>query len=75
MRAESLLMDGENRFRFWLVVGIFAVAAAIVFHGWWPPYKAERDLQRYVEKCLEDSDKFKNACIKEYYFIYSDRMR
>ena len=58
-----------------LTAGLFAMAAAIVFHAWWPSYKADRDLERYVAECLEDTEKVRNLCIKEYYLVHSARTR
>ncbi len=89
-----------------LTAGLFSIAAAIAFHAWWPSYKADRNLERYVVGCMPIDDesgsirlsdipekgvdkgvdllagirehkarKARMKCIKEYYFIYSDRMR
>ena len=37
-----------------LILALFAVAVAIVFHGWWPGYKADRDYERFMTKCVEN---------------------
>jgi len=88
-----------------LTAGLFSIAAAIAFHAWWPSYKADRNLERYVAGCMPIDDESgsirlsdipekgvegvdllaeiherkarqaRMSCIKEYYFVYSDRMR
>ena len=71
-----------------LTAGLFSIAAAITFHAWWPSYKAERDREGWVFNCvttmglLSDEPsldsaiaKYEGQCIKEYYFVYGDRMR
>ena len=35
-----------------LTAGLFSMAAAIVFNAWWPSYKADRDLEKYVADCM-----------------------
>lgn len=67
--------NSEYRIHVWRIVGLFAIAAAILFHAWWPSYKVERDLETYVAECIEESQSNRKACIKEYYYIYSDRLR
>jgi len=60
-----------------LIAALFTIAAAIVFHAWWPSYKADKDLERHVADCIAKG-KYgggREGCIKEYYFIHSDRMR
>jgi len=39
-----------------LVSALFAIAGAIAFHAWWPSYKADRDLERYVLGCMPKDD-------------------
>jgi len=60
-----------------LIAALFTVAAAIIFHAWWPSYKAGRDLERHVADCIEKGKYggHREQCIKEYYFIHSDRMQ
>ena len=60
-----------------LIAALFAVAAAIVFHAWWPSYKADRDLERHVADCIAAGkyDGDRTVCIKDYYITHSDRMR
>ena len=103
----------ESRNSLILGVGLVALAAAIVFHAWWPSYKADRNLEEYVVDCMpinllgqkesvplsdipekggdildEARRKYgavipaekhwtakRKKCVKEYYFIFSDRMR
>ena len=35
-----------------LTVGLFALATAIVFHAWWPGFKADRDRERCIADCI-----------------------
>ena len=58
------------------VSALFAVAAAIVFHAWWPGFKADRDLDQYVAVCMAKHDyRASDACIKEYFFLHSADLR
>jgi len=80
-----------------LTAGLFSISAAIAFHAWWPSYKADRNLERYVVGCMPVDDgsirlsdipekgvdllsetgwtSKRKSCVKEYYFLHSDRMR
>ncbi len=56
-----------------LTAGLFAISAAIVFHAWWPPYKAEREREKFIEDCLIDEPmprfsayKARLICLGEY---------
>ncbi len=35
-----------------LIVALFAVAAAIAFHAWWPSFNADRDRERCIADCI-----------------------
>jgi hypothetical protein len=35
-----------------LTVGLFALAAAIVFHAWWPSFKTDRDMDGCIATCV-----------------------
>lgn len=37
-----------------LTAGLFAMAAAIVFHAWWPGYKSGKDREMAVAECVEN---------------------
>ena len=80
-----------------LTAALFAIATAIAFHAWWPSYKADRNLERYVVGCMPIDDgsislsdipekgvdllpetrwtSERKSCVKEYYFLHSDRVR
>ena len=34
------------------IISSIVLAAAIVFHAWWPSYKADKDRDIYVEACV-----------------------
>lgn len=44
----------------WFTVGLFAIAAAIIFAAWWPDHSRERQRERYVEECLEEITRLDN---------------
>ncbi len=69
-----------------LTAGLFAISAAIVFHAWWPSYKADRDRENWVEPCavvmglLGDADTLDSAiatyegqCTEKYCEIFGCR--
>ncbi len=45
-----------------LTAGLFAIAAAIVFHAWWPTYVAAKQEEvartAYMEYCVANKDSF-----------------
>ena len=33
-------------------IGLFVIAAAILFHSWWPTYSAKREGERRIDDCI-----------------------